>query len=92
MKNFFLMGKGDFIQHLFDNMKEELSKQKHQIYEHSLDGYISEGLHKCFGDFKMDAKNEINNNLNEKKMMGSSSNNFNSFRANIVDRLLAKKV
>lgn len=29
MKNFFLVGKGDFIQHLYDNLKDKLSLKKY---------------------------------------------------------------
>jgi hypothetical protein len=32
MKHCYLMGKGDFIQHLVDTLKEEMSKPKHQIH------------------------------------------------------------
>ncbi len=56
MKDFFLCGKGDFIQHLYDSLKEKLSQKKHEISEHSLDGYISDSIGKCFGDFVLPDK------------------------------------
>lgn len=31
MKHFFLCGKGDFIQHLYDNLREKLNREKHEI-------------------------------------------------------------
>lgn len=53
MKHFFLCGKGDFIQHLYDNLKDKLSLKKQEVTEHSLDGYISDAILKCCADFKM---------------------------------------
>lgn len=50
MKNFFLLGKGDFIQNLYDSLKDKLSSKKHELSEHSLDGYISDAISKCFGE------------------------------------------
>ena len=41
MKSFFLMGKGDLIQHLLDNLQCELEKPKAQIIEHNLDSFIA---------------------------------------------------
>lgn len=72
MKNFFLCGKGDFVQHLYDSLKEKLSQKKYEINEHSLDGYISDAIGKCFTDFLLADKQ--------------------TFRAAILDRLLAKKI
>lgn len=31
MKHFFLCGKGDFIQHLYDNLKDRLSLKKQEV-------------------------------------------------------------
>ena len=56
MKNFFLCGKGDFIQHLYDSLREKLSHKKYEINEHSLDGYISDAIGKCFTDFRLPDK------------------------------------
>jgi gamma-tubulin complex component 3 len=53
LKNFFLAGKGDFIQHLYDTLREKLSLKKQEITEHSLDGYISDAIVKCFNDFAL---------------------------------------
>ena len=33
-----------------------LSKKKHEINEHSLDGYISDAVGKCFTDFTLSDK------------------------------------
>lgn len=56
MKDFFLCGKGDFIQHLYDSLRDKLSQKKHEISEHSLDGYISDAIGKCFNDFLLPDK------------------------------------
>lgn len=72
MKNFFLVGKGDFIQTLYDFLKDKLSQKKQQISEHSLDGYISDAILKCFPDFALP--------------------DGTSFRSNVAERLLAKKI
>ena len=56
MKNFFLCGKGDFIQQLYDSLREKLSQKKHEVNEHSLDGYISDAIGKCFNDFELPNK------------------------------------
>lgn len=48
MKDFFLCGKGDFVQQLYDSLREKLSQKKYDINEHSLDGYISDAIGKCF--------------------------------------------
>ena len=53
MKHFFLCGKGDFIQHLFDSLREKLSHKKQEITEHSLDGYLSDAIGKCFTDYPL---------------------------------------
>jgi hypothetical protein len=72
IKSFFLAGKGDFIQHLYDTLKEKLSLKKQEITEHSLDGYIYDAIGKCFTDFPLP--------------------DGGSYRNNVVDRLLAKKI
>ena len=59
MKNFFLCGKGDFIQHLYDSLREKLSQKKHEINEHSLDGYISDAIGKSFSDFVLPDKQKF---------------------------------
>lgn len=87
MKYFFLHGKGDFIQHIFDNLKDELNKQKHEIYEHNLDGYITDGINKCFIDYQIERVES------KARVETYSSNKFTySYRENVVARLLAKKV
>jgi hypothetical protein len=53
MKHFFLCGKGDFIQHLYESLRETLGHRKHEINEHALDGYISDSIGKCFQDFML---------------------------------------
>lgn len=58
MKHFYLMGKGDFIQQLVDTLKEEMVKPKHLVYEHTLDGYISDAISKSFQDFRIDLQPE----------------------------------
>jgi len=50
------MGKGDFIQNLMDTLKEVMGTAKHLVYEHTLDGYISDALSKSFQDFRIDIK------------------------------------
>ena len=56
MKCFYLMGKGDFVQHLVDTLvaNGELERPKHQVYELNLDSYIAEAINKCFQDYEMD--------------------------------------
>lgn len=49
-----------------------MSQKKYEINEHSLDGYISDAIGKCFNDFLLGDKQ--------------------TFRAAILDRLLAKKI
>jgi hypothetical protein len=34
-----------------------MSKPKHTVYEHTLDGYITDAITKSFQDFRIDAKN-----------------------------------
>ncbi len=91
-------------------------KPKHLVYEHTLDGYISDAISKSFQDFRIDIKvGEVKimevesekimksgEEVSEKFFMLKASKlsvnnkkeiNFdNSYRANIIDRLLAKKV
>ena len=38
---FFLTGKGDFIQSLMENLKDELSKPNYLIHEYNLEGFIT---------------------------------------------------
>jgi hypothetical protein len=59
MKHFFLCGKGDFIQHLFDSLKDILCKKKQDIAEHSLDGYLSDAVGKCFTDYPLPDKQSL---------------------------------
>ena len=56
MKHFFLCGKGDFIQHIFDSLRDELSQKKQAITEISLDGYINDAIEKCFTDYMLPDK------------------------------------
>lgn len=57
IKKFFLCGKGDFIQQLYDNLHEILSKKHSHVSEHTLNGYISDAISKCFQDFKLPNSN-----------------------------------
>lgn len=45
---FYLAGKGDFIQALIDSLKDELSKPKHQISEHTLERFLSDAISQSF--------------------------------------------
>jgi hypothetical protein len=59
-------------------------KPKHQIYEHTLDGYISDARDKCFSDFKIVSSD--NSKLHEHFFKDPS------YKSNIINRLLAKKI
>jgi hypothetical protein len=50
------MGKGDFIQHLADSLKDQLNKHKKDISRFTLDGYVSDAMGKSFQDFKINSK------------------------------------
>ena len=40
----------------YENFKEKLSQKKHEISEHSLDGYLSDAIGKCFNDYLLPDK------------------------------------
>ena len=44
MRNYLLLGQGDFIRHLLDQLKDELDKQAPQVYNHNLKDIVDSAL------------------------------------------------
>ena len=53
MRDFFLCGKGDLIQQLYDSMNDVLSHNVNEVSEHTLDGYISDAITRCYTNVRL---------------------------------------